>query len=143
VVSTKGGTVTKDLDWHTTIATAVQPFIFEHAEKFAEELRSFLLSGLEIVAYDQQNKLRASVAERLTLEDEDTRELPRNNTFDFYDEDVDDGGVDAMVARSFEANSRQTSSGEEPAKEPADSTFLGRRRTEDGSYSRGGESMAS
>jgi hypothetical protein len=126
------------MDWHTTIAAAVQPFIFEHAEKFAEELRSFLLSGLEIVAYDQQNNLRASVAERLTLKDDDTRELLRNNTFDFYDDDVDDGGVDATVARSFEANNRQSSCSDEPA----DSPFLGRRTTEDETFYRGGESMA-
>lgn len=111
IPTTGGGAKTKDLDWHTTVATAVQPFIFEHAEKFAEELGSFLLSGLDIVAYDQQNQVRASVAGQLSLiKDADLRgsskESSAKNIFDLYDEDVDVDGVEVMVGRRIEAESR-------------------------------------
>ncbi|CAM6100118.1 unnamed protein product [Calypogeia fissa] len=108
-ISTKGGAVSKDLDWHTTVSTAVQPFIFEHAQKFAEELGSFLLSELEIEAYDRQNQLRASVAGHLSrINDSNLQDSSnaRKNMFDLYDEDVDaDGDVEVMVGRGIEADS--------------------------------------
>ncbi|CAM6096164.1 unnamed protein product [Calypogeia fissa] len=108
-ISTKGGAVSKDLDWHTTVSTAVQPFIFEHAQKFAEELGSFLLSELEIEAYDRQNQLRASVAGHLSrINDSNLQHSSnaRKNMFDLYDEDVDaDGDVEVMVGRGIEASS--------------------------------------
>lgn len=43
-------------DWRIALATAVQPFLFENAAKFVEELERFIVSGLDITAFDDLEK---------------------------------------------------------------------------------------
>ncbi|BBN06880.1 hypothetical protein MPTK1_3g24630 [Marchantia polymorpha subsp. ruderalis] len=100
----RGGTEGKDFTWHATISAAVRPFIFESAERFAVELESFLVSGLDIAAFDQRSKLAACVRDRVTLSDEEFT-LPSlkkdgQNAYDLYDEDVDEEFGHLMVRKT-------------------------------------------
>ncbi|OAE18398.1 hypothetical protein AXG93_592s1050 [Marchantia polymorpha subsp. ruderalis] len=104
----RGGTEGKDFTWHATISAAVRPFIFESAERFAVELESFLVSGLDIAAFDQRSKLAACVRDRVTLSDEEFT-LPSlkkdgQNAYDLYDEDVDEEFGHLMVGIVFQSN---------------------------------------
>ncbi|KAG6551220.1 hypothetical protein Mapa_007146 [Marchantia paleacea] len=102
--SGRGGTKDEELTWHATISAAVRPFIFESAERFAVELESFLVSGLDIAAFDQRSKLAACVRDHVTLSDEEFT-LPSlkkdgQNAYDLYDEDVDEEFGHVMVRKT-------------------------------------------
>ncbi|KAL2634237.1 hypothetical protein R1flu_005716 [Riccia fluitans] len=96
--SRKQETKIDDSCWHETIAAAVRPFIFEYAERFATELESFLLSGLDITAYDKKCELAASAWEP----DGEIAPPPVKEAFrsyDLYDEDLDDDFGHVYVRR--------------------------------------------
>ena len=40
------------LQWCAAVEAAAAPFMFEHAPRFARELRAFIASGLSVAAHD-------------------------------------------------------------------------------------------
>ncbi|KAH9316700.1 hypothetical protein KI387_025327, partial [Taxus chinensis] len=47
-------------EWKSLISTALSPFIFEHSVRFADELETFLVSGLDIATYDEKTLRKAA-----------------------------------------------------------------------------------
>lgn len=72
-------------DWHKAVSVAVQPFVFENARKFAEELWRFLASGIDIAFYDQL-ALDGSEPTGSKRSDSMTSDVPE---LDIYDDDLE------------------------------------------------------
>lgn len=72
-------------DWHKAVSVAVQPFVFENARKFAEELWRFLASGIDIAFYDQL-ALDGSEPTGSNRSDSMTSDVPE---LDIYDDDLE------------------------------------------------------
>jgi hypothetical protein len=84
-VGRRASSQTAYADWHKAVSVAVQPFVFENARKFAEELWRFLASGIDIAFYDQLT-LDGSEPTGSKRSDSLTADVPE---LDMYDDDLE------------------------------------------------------